>query len=563
MERFVAEITSALAHATPAGTRIQIETPPDPSLGDFAFGCFPLVKAYRKPPQAISADLAVTLQSQLGDRFQVTTAGPYVNFSVPEERVRTEVLAPILQSTPGQGSAPQRGTWVFEYSSPNVAKPFLIGHLRSTVLGAALARIAQHRGYHTVSINHLGDWGTQYGKLAVAIEKYGLSSSPTLAELVQIYVRFHDEAEKDPSLQEAARGAFAKLEKGDPKIVAVWKQCSEISLKDFSRIYDRLGVKFDHIWPESFYTDRIEATLGALKKKGVLEEDQGALIVRVTTRDGKEIPPCILQKKDGSTIYGSRDVTAAIYRAEKLKFDRMTYVVGGEQKLHFEQVFGVLRAAGYPWESRCEHVSFGLYRFQDRKMSTRKGNFVTLEDVLTETREAVAGVLAKRDSDADPALRAEICEAVALGAVVYQDLCNDPVRDVQFDVARITDFEGDTGPYLQYAHTRCASLLKKGGAQIPGHLDLLTHPSEIALIKQLGRLGLALERALELRKLHLLCEYLVSVTRAFNHFYQQCPVLHSSTPQELSIARQSLVEATRRVLATGLGLLGIPLPPRM
>lgn len=568
-------------------TASDIETPPDPKLGDLGFPCFKLSKSLRKAPPVIAQEIAgrAALSADLPSGWQVRAVGPYVNFLIPTAEILAQVLGDILAG-PGLGRygetlLKERGSWVLEFSSPNVAKPLNIYHLRPTVLGAALDRIGRYRGFKVVSINHLGDWGKQYGMLTVALRKWGseLPPKPSLMNLVELYVRINAEAEKDPTVEDEARAAFAALEKNDPEVTAVWQRCRDISLAEFNRSYDRLGVKFDHVWGESFYKDQLAPLLADLRGRGLLVQSEGAWVVPVTSPEGKELPPCILEKSDGATIYATRDVAAAIYRYGQFEFDRMTYIVGQEQKLHFQQVFGVLRRMELPWASRCEHVPFGLYRFKDAKMSTRKGNFVTLDEVLELAKERVRQLMVERAKVQERTLTPEeledTSEAVAIGAVVFHDLHTDPVRDVEFDVERVVDFEGETGPYLQYAHTRCLSILRKAAdtgvlpslsAAIGMKYDSaiatkLGHEAEIALLKTLGQLPAQLERTLQLAKASLLAHYLVEVTHAFGAFYRECYVL--TEDRELSLARLMLVEATRRVLARGLGLLGVPLPERM
>ena len=579
MERFakvaMEELNSVL------DTPIQVtdlEIPPEPELGDFAFPCFKLSKALRKAPPAIAQDIAAKLKAK-GSTWS-KAAGPYVNFTVPPEKVLTALLRDILDGIGlgnyGSTAEGSRGSWVLEYSSPNVAKPLNIYHLRTTALGAVLDRVGRYRGYRMVSINHLGDWGKQYGMLTVAFRLYGkdLNSKLTMRDLVDMYVKVNAEGETNPQIEEEAKAAFLKLEQGDPAITALWQKCVDISIQEFDRIYSRLNVKFDHIWGESYYKDQLTPLLNDLRKQGILIESEGAWVVPLTDDDGKEMPPCILQKSDGATIYGTRDVAAAIYRQQKFKFDRMTYVVGGEQRLHFKQVFGVLRKMGLDWVSRCEHVPTGLYRFKDAKMSTRKGNFVTLEEVLELAKERVAELIQKRAEARDlgmtPAQLEQTTEAVAIGAVVFHDLHTDPIRDVEFDIDRVVDFEGETGPYLQYAHTRCLSILRK--AQETGALkgdvtfseslvSQLVTPEELRLVKTLGQFPLHLERTLTFAKASQLAHYLIDVTKVFGSFYRECQVLGNAP--ELTSARLMLVEATRRVLGRGLSLLGIPLPERM
>jgi arginyl-tRNA synthetase len=409
-----------------------------------------------------------------------------------------------------------------------------------------------------------------------------------MMELVDLYVKINADAEKDPGIETEARADFAKLENGDPAIRALWKKCVDISMEAFDASYKRLNVKFDHVWGESFYEPQLKPMIEDMRKKGLLVESEGAWVVPLVDKNGKEMPPCIVQKTDGATIYATRDLAAAIYRRDKLKFDRMTYIVGGEQKLHFQQIFGVLRKMGFDWVDRCEHVWFGLYRFKDAKMSTRKGNFVTLDEVLTLTKERVRELMYERYEKAQEMAKAdgeskgdssqhepggsigqpptdEICEAVAVGAAVFHDLHTDPVKDVEFDLERVVDFEGETGPYLQYAHTRCMSILRKAGAgAIKFDAKLvakLATPEELMLIKVLGQFPLHLERTLTFAKASQLAHYLIDVTKAYGAFYRECKVIGPDA--ELTSARLMLVEATRRILARGLGLLGIPLPERM
>ncbi|MCC7441785.1 MAG: arginine--tRNA ligase [Bdellovibrionales bacterium] len=576
---------------------LDLELPPDPAMGDLGFPCFRLSKPLKKAPPAVAQELAAHCQQQLAGlpeqtMLKAAAVGPYVNFTVDAQVLLSDLLGDILAGGGDgrYGKVPEktRGRWVMEFSSPNIAKPFMAGHLRSTALGAALARVGAYRGFDVISINHLGDWGTQYGKLAVAVKRFGkdLPADPGIKDLVAVYVKFHEEAEKDPALEDEAREAFARLERGDSELMELWKKCVVISMKEFSRTYQRLGVEFTHVWGESYYRDQLEPLLAELRKLGLIEESEGALVVRLTDAQGKEIPPAILQKKDGATIYATRDVAAARYRWEKFRFDRMSYIVGQEQKLHFQQVFGVLRRMNAEWVSRCEHIPYGLYRFKGAKMSTRKGNVVTLEDVLETAREAVLERLRARTLDAGVDAD-QVAETVALGAVVFNDLSNDPARDLDFDVERVTDFEGETGPYLQYAHTRCLSILRKAGgldtfkqdlaapagdpadvsrlgrlAPEPELISRLRTPEELLLVKRLGQFPHHLERTLSFAKASQLCHFLIDVTQAFGGFYRECRVIQEDQP-ELTRARLLLVEATRRVLAQGLRFVGIPLPERM
>lgn len=584
MERFKPLLADALSKAVESAVEPrELETPPDRQLGDFAFPCFKLSKALRKAPPAIAAELTEKVTKFIDpSKFEVKQVGPYVNFTLRPEVLTTTILSEILSETEIKyGSLPSnsREKWVFEYSSPNVAKPFQIYHLRTTIVGSALSKIAKMRGFNVTTINHLGDWGTQYGKLAIALKKYEsqLPAEITLKDLVNIYVQIHKDMETDPTIEPAGQNAFRKLESGDPEMRAIWKKCVEISLKEFHKTYERYQVNFDHYWGESFYEDQLKPMLADLKAKNILVQDQGAWIVPVHNRDGKEIPPCLLEKSDGASIYATRDVAAAVYRHEKLNFDRMTYIVGKEQQLHFEQVFGVLRAMNLNWEKVCEHLPTGLYRFKDAKMSTRKGNFITLEEVnelciekaLKLMHERASGNASEERKLSEEEIK-KIAEQVAIGAIVFADLSTDPTKDLDFDVDRVISFEGETGPYLQYAHTRCLSILKKTEKELGRITDYdaktvskhCTTKEEIFLMKTLGRFPSALERTLEQRKPSQLATYLVDLAKDFGVFYRECKVSNPDQP-DLTFARLALVMATQKVMSDGLDLLGIPKPEKM
>ena len=582
MERFKITLAEALSKAIelPVKPR-ELEIPPDRTMGDYAFPCFKLSKTQKKAPAAIAAEVTEKVKNFVNlTHFEVKQVGPYVNFTLNTNELCQTVIKEILSNN-SYGSLPKnsREKWVFEFSSPNVAKPFQIYHLRTTIVGSALSKIAKLRGYEVTTINHLGDWGTQYGKLAIALNKYAaqLPQELTLKNLVEIYVQIHKDMETDPSIEKAGQEAFRKLEDGDPEMRAIWKKCVNISLQEFLKTYERYQVTFDHYWGESFYEEQLKPLLADLKKKKILVEDQGAWIVPVKTRDDKEIPPCILEKSDGASIYATRDVAAAIYRHEKLNFDRMTYIVGKEQKLHFEQVFGVLRAMGFSWEANCEHLPTGLYRFKDAKMSTRKGNFITLEEVNDLCIEKTFKLMRERaEASEDPSRKlseeeiTKIADQVAVGAIVFADLSVDPTRDMDFDVDRVVSFEGETGPYLQYAHTRCLSILNKSEKDVqtinqlaPDKLaTLCSTTEEIYLMKSLGRFPSALERTLEQEKPSHLATYLIDLTKDFGAFYRECKVSNPDQP-ELTAARLALVSATQKVLSLGLDLLGIPKPEKM
>jgi len=583
MERFARQAANALSQVLSQPVSAgQIEVPHDAKLGDFAFPCFRLAKEMGKAPKDASVEIVrlLTEKGALPKSLSVVAVGPYVNFTVAPSEASHALLGDILKGDAngdyGRFAGESRGTWIIEFSSPNVAKPFMIYHFRPTGLGACLDRVGRFRGYRMVSINHLGDWGTQFGKLYVAMKMFGdeLPPEPGIQDLVAIYVKFHAAIETDSSLEDAGRAAFKRLENKDPEVTAVWKKCIEISMLEFNSLYAKLDVKFDHVWGESFYEAQLGPLLAKLKSEGLIVQSEGAWIANVTDEKGRELTPCILEKSDGSTIYATRDLAAALYRHEKFDFDRMTYIVGGEQRLHFQQLFGILRKMGKDWAAKCEHVPTGLYRFKDARMSTRKGNFVTLDDVWSLVKERVSMLMTERGAapGATPAELAEIVDKVSIAAIVFHDLAADPGRDVDFDVERVADFEGETGPYLQYAHTRCLSILRKAndaGTPLPAYspaaieraVSQLKKDEEIRLVKTLGQLPIHLERTLEHRKASQLANYLIDLVKAYGEFYRECHVLGQA--KELTEARLLLVEATRRILARGLHLLGIPLPERM
>ncbi len=555
--------------------------PPNPDMGDIAFPCFKFAKQLKKAPPQVAQDLCTSLNSVLKDDSHMSfeAVGPYVNFTVKPESAVTLVFDEWTKA--GQGNYAKsdqnsKGNWVLDYSSPNVAKPILVSTLRSTAIGGAMTRVGRYRGYNTIGINHIGDWGTQYGKLAVAIKKYGqnLPDNPGIKDLTDLYVKFHQEAEKDPSLEDEGRAAFARLEQGDAEITELWKKAREISLNEFKRVYKRMNVEFEHYWGESHYLDEVPKVIEELKSKGLLEESEGALVVHVEDDKGRELTPALMIKADGSTIYATRDVAAACFRFREFEFVRCTWVVGQEQKLHFQQVRAVLKKMGYDWFDRCEHLAFGLYRFKGLKMSTRKGNYVTLEDVIESAKEKVIEIMQQREGY-DQKTIDENAEAIAIGAVVFYDLSVDPIRNVEFDLDKVVDFKGETGPYVQYSFTRCLSILRKAKGEMESRgvdwplpikdsssvMGQLKSSSEIQLIKHIGWYGHFLDRVIKTNKPSVLASYLLDLTKKFNSFYKDQKVIVDDP--ELMTARLALVDLTREVLGSGLSLLGVPLPERM
>ncbi len=556
---------------------ISLELPPDLTMGDFAYPTFKLSKLLRKAPPVIAAELLKQAQAdstpawaEILNTYAVSVAGPYLNFLLKPETLIQRILPALTQirDTIRRADFPYK-TMAIDFSSPNIAKPFNIFHLRSTMIGNCLSRVYTARGGSVIRINHLGDWGTQNGKLALAYQLYGDDAeleARGISYLVELYVRINKETEEDPALLDQARALFARLEKHDPEIYDLWKRFCEISIREIKKTYTRLNVEFDHYWGESHYLNEIPAVETLLNEKSLLVESEGAQVVDLSAFD---MPPCIVRKQDGSTIYATRDLAAAMYRYNQFHFDRMIYVVGGEQKLHFAQVFKVLQLAGQTWANRLVHLDFGLYRFKDAKMSTRRGNFVTLESVLDE---AVAHVKTLMEAKSPPqttedrALLEHNAELIGVAAVIFNDLSTDRDAAVNFDPQAIADFEGETGPYILYAHTRCLSIVRNAPSSLTSALKsapthLLTTAEELNLIRMMARLPLVLDLLIEHHKPHVLGNFLIDLTKSFNVFYRAHKVLVEDT--ELARARLHLVDTTQRVLQFGLELLGIRTPTKM
>ena len=565
MRAFNEAIANMLADYVPLAAQ-QIEallaTPPSPEMGDVAFPCFPLAKTLRKAPNAIAQELAAAVPAT-GVVAEVRPAGPYLNFFID----RAALIEATLRAVEEQGKDFGRSvlgdgqTVVIDFSSPNIAKHLSVGHLRSTVIGNSIYKVYAFLGYSVVGVNHLGDWGTQFGQLFVAFKRWGseerLEAEP-IKELNDIYVRFHSEAERDPSLMDEARAWFKKLEDGDPEAQALWEHFKTVSLVEFHKAYDRLGVHFDSYSGEAFFNDKMQATIERIEAKDIARLSDGALVVDV----GKSIPPCLIRKQDGSTLYATRDICAAEYRREAYHCDHIFYVVGSPQKLHFQQVFEVLKRMGYEWSARCVHVDFGQILFgEGKKMSSRKGNVILLKDVLDEAVERAA----KTIEDKNPGLenKQEVAEAVGIGAVIFADLSSRRIKDVSFSWDEILNFEGETGPYVQYTHVRACSVIEKYGKPVRSDADLapLTEPEEFELAKLIGTFADAVVRAGRDHEPSVVARYLLDLCGLFNSYYHKHQVLGNS--DELTDARVVLVDAVRQVLANGMELLGLRAPRKM
>lgn len=532
---------------------LQIEVPPNPALGDYAMPCFALAKERKAAPQQIAQELASTLNNVLPDYLEkVTAAGPYVNFFV-----KPSLIVAASFDDPHYPAIGKKV--VVEYSSPNIAKPFGIGHLRSTVIGGALRRIYEYAGWTSIGINHPGDWGTQFGKLIAAYKRWptDISEEP-VKKLLELYVRFHDEAEKNPSLEDAGREEFRKLEQGDPENRALWEQFRKLSLAEFESIWAQLNCTFDETQGEAFYTDKMMPVVEELKEKDILEEDEGALIVRFTKEEGIETPAIIL-KSDGTTIYATRDLAAALYRKQKYNFDRMLYEVGGEQQLHFKQVFAILKRAGYDWADECHHVWHGLYRFEEGKMSTRRGKVIFIDDVLKQAIDLSRKTIEEKNPDLKN--KEEVAQQVGIGAIIFFDLKNDRTKDIVFDWNDILNFEGESGPYLQYTYARLKSAMRKSSETPVQRTALLTTPEELAVARQLNAFREAIDQAVQNNKPHIIARYLLDLAQLANSSYQKHRVIQED--KELEQARLALTGKAAERIKLGLALLGIDTPEEM
>jgi arginyl-tRNA synthetase len=565
MNKFVKEIIKLLRKEIELDS-IEIErimeVPPEEKFGDYAFPCFALSKIKKKSPDKIAQELAEKIKpTELLE--EIFCLGPYLNFKVNRVKFAEEVLNLIFREKENFGSdiIGKDKTIIIDFSSPNIAKPFGIGHLRTTVMGNSLYKIFQKLGHTCVGINHLGDWGTQFGKLIVAYKKWGdeekLAQEPILT-LFDLYVKFHQEAEKNPELEEEARGWFKKLEDGDKEALSLWESFKKYSLDEFERIYKMLDIKFDAYTGESFYNRLMEKTIEELKQKGLAEISQDALIVNL---EKFNLPPCLLKRKDEATLYATRDVTAAIYRYETYNFHKNLYVVNIAQKLHFQQVFKVLELMGYTWAGDCVHVDFGWVKFEDEMMSTRRGNIIFLEDVLQKSIELALKIIQEKNPDLED--KEKIAFDVGIGAVIFADLSTRRNKDINFVWEEVLNFDGDSGPYLQYSQARLCSLLRKFEKPIKSEIDfsVFNLEEEHSLIKKLADFPAQVKKSAEAYEPAIICSYLLDLASLFNRYYQKQRIIVEN--QKATEARILLVFGVKTVMKEGLKLLGIKTPERM
>ena len=539
-----------------------IEVPPNKEMGDYAFPCFKLAKVFRKSPNMIAADLAESIEAK-GEISKVIPLGGYVNFFVNKSQLAESVIKDVLTKKENYGHSDlgQYKAVVIDFSSPNIAKPFHIGHIRTTVIGNALYKIYDSQGYNVVRVNHLGDYGTQFGKLIVAFKLWGnkeaVEANP-IPELLKLYIQFHEEAEKKPEMEDEARAWFTKLENGDEEAKALWQWFRDESLKEFARVYDLLDIEFDSYAGESFYSDKMDVVIEKIKEKGLLKQSQGTNVVDL---EEYNMPPALITKNDGSTLYMTRDLAAAIYRKNTYDFDKCIYVVGSQQSLHFQQLFKVLELMGFEWAKDLIHVPFGMVALEEGTMSTRKGRVVFLEDVLKQAIEKTRETVLSKNPNAKNV--DEIAKQVGVGAVVFQELSNSRIKDYTFSWERTLSFEGETGPYVQYTHARCCAVLRKANEEVSTDInyELLSDGDAAEVLKVIGSFNKSIVSAMRRNEPHIVTRFVLDLAQAFNKFYHDNPILVED--EELRKARLALVAATRQTLENGLNILGMHAPERM
>lgn len=558
----IAKAIAAITDIDEAELSSYIEIPPDRSMGDYAFPCFRLAKAMRKAPPAIAEELraGITLPSSI---TKAEVKGGYLNFFEDRAGAASATIKRVLAEGENYGHSDEGSgkNVCVEFSSINIAKPFHIGHLPSTAIGNSLNRIYKALGYNTIAINHLGDWGTQFGKMIVAYKKWGGGKpieESTVRELVKLYVRFHEEAEKDESLNDEARAWFRKIEQGDSEAVDLWQRMKTLTLKEVGEVYKLLGVEFDSYAGESFYEDKMQAVIDELDAKGLLKTDKGAKIVDLSEYN---MPPCIIVKSDGATLYATRDLAAAIYRKKTYDFVKSVYVVAYQQNLHFQQFFKVLELMGYDWVKDCVHVNFGMVSMEEGTLSTRHGNVVYLEDVLNASIEKTLEIIKEKSPDLED--KEAAARAVGVGAVVWGILYNSRIKDTSFSWKKMLNFDGETGPYAQYTHARCCSVLRKAGGYDEADIDctLLSGEAETALVKAIAAFPDTVKAAAEKYEPYLIARAAIEICSRFNKFYYDCRIMDDD--MHIRNARLALTDAARICIKNALYLVGLEAPERM
>ena len=537
-----------------------LEYPPDSNMGDLAFPCFKLSKALRRSPVQIAATLceALTADEVIG---KIEAVNGYLNIKISDAYLGSTVVPEILAKGARYGAQTfgEGKKVVLDYSSPNVAKPFHIGHLGTTVIGHSLRKLHEFAGYDCYGINYLGDWGTQFGKLIVAYRKWGSREAVEqegIDKLVELYVRVNNAIKGDPengipadeSLADEARAEFHKLEMGDEENLALWKWFVEISLAEYERTYRQLGISFDSYLGESFYTDKMPAQVQKLRDMGLLKIDDGASIVDLSDYN---MPPCLILKRDGSTLYPTRDIAAAVYRKENYHFDKAIYVTSSQQCLHFAQWFKVVEMMGYPWYNELVHVPYGTVSLNGAKLATRTGNVVLLKDLFALAIDKVSGIVEEKNPNLEN--KEAVAEAIGVGAIVFYYLTNNRIKDINFSLEEALSFEGNTGPYVQYTYARACSVLNRAGEVADAYVQITTE-EEATLVKTLCRFGERVCSAIADYEPSNITRFILDVAAAFNRFYHNCTILGSDDPA-VRASRVKLTEATKIVLGNAFDLI--------
>lgn len=536
---------------------------PQRNLGNFALPCFKFAKERKKSPQAVSEELSNTLKGSIPFIENIVPSGPYLNFFINKSFFAETVLKEAIAKGDNYGSSDigKGKTIVIDYSSPNIAKPFHVGHLRSTVIGQALYNIYAFLNYSCIGVNHLGDWGTQFGKLIVA---YKLWSSKEEVEegginaLNSVYVKFHEESEKDPSLNDKAREYLLKMEEGDVEALAIWQFFNDISLKEFEKVYAKLGVSFDYYTGESFYSDKMPAVINELTEKNLLINSNGAQVVDL---EQFNLQPCLILRSDGGTLYPTRDLATVIYRKNKFDFHKALYVTAADQSLHFAQFFRVIQRMGYSWWNQLHHIPFGLVSLSTGKLSTRKGNVVLMEDLLNLAVKKAYEIIQEKNPTLEN--KETISNHIGIGSIIFNDLYNSRIKDVTFSLEKMLNFEGETGPFVQYSHVRACSLLEKGGNINFDDIDYTNFTDEASqnLISNIYYYKEKLIDATEKNEPYIITRHLIDLAQVFNKFYQSNQIL--TEDKTLKNSRLALVFVTKKILENGLKLLGIKAPNKM
>ncbi len=541
-----------------------LESPPEANLGDYALPCFTISKRLRKPPAVIGDQLKKALEQNMNESilWKLQVVNGYLNLYLNKSNYIEHVISNFHTANSELKTEGAGKVICMDYSSPNIAKNFHVGHLRTTVIGNSLYKIYHKLGYQVIRINHLGDWGTQFGKLIVAYRNWSSREAVErdgIEELLRIYVLFNNKAEADSALQEEARSWFVKMEQGDEEALAIWNWFKEISLKEFERVYKLLGVEFDYHLGESFYMDKVPALVSELKDKGLLEESQGANIINL---EAYHMPPCLITKRDGGSIYHSRDMAAVLYRKKEYQFDKCLYITGLEQKLHFAQVFKAIEIMGYGWANDLVHIPYGLVSLAGEKLSTRAGNIVYAEDILQEAVRRSSALMLQKNPNLSN--RDKAAETVGVGAVIFHDLFNQRIKNVNFSWDEVLSFDGASGPYVQYTYARAKSILRKGGIEKVNYninTNLLLEESGYGLVKEIASYPDKVKEAAAKYEPSIIARYAWNLASAFNKFYHNCPILNAG--EEVKNARLVLVDLTQQTIKASMELLGIQCPEVM